>query len=181
MGIKSLLERAKELQKVANMNLDELNAKILAAETLAKNDIENVKAFQEQFPRVNANYDEASTIANYVKDFIGLYVKPNYVREFDAYTSRFHSEFLVHYAIRDNIYGYFTLISAEIGKDSICFKNCAGESKYKSPFGDDVEIIKECKNGNLYLKKTAELVELVEVMQGIEAKYNKVYAQNRGL
>ncbi len=186
MTITSLLNHAKELKNIAEMPLNVLNDRILLAEENARKDIENVKAFQDQFPRVNANYDEASTMANYIKDSIGLYIKPNYVIEFNAYTSRFHAEFLVHYAIRDNFYGYFIIIGAEIGKDSICFKNCCGDSSYKSPFNRhepnmDYEIIKECKNCNLYVKKTDDLVELVTTMQGIESKYNKVFANNRGI
>jgi len=181
MTIQNLLEVATTMKTLSEMPLSMLNERIEKAETKAKNDIANIKAFQDQFPRVNANYDEASTMANYIKDEIGLYIKPSFVREFNDYTSRFHSEFLVHYAIRDNVYGYFQLIGADIGKDSICFKNCAGESRYKSPFGDDVEVVKECKNGNLYLKNTENLVKLVETLQAVEAKYNKVFAANRGI
>jgi hypothetical protein len=178
-NLKNLLEQAKIMKNVSDMPLNVLNGHITQAEIKARNAIANIKAFQDQFPLVNSNYDEVSTIANYIKASIGRYKKPEYVSEFGAYTARFHGDFLVHYAIRDNFYGYLPITQAEINKDSIMFPNCAGESRYKSPFGDGVEIVKECKNGNLYLKKTAELVELVEIIQSIEAKYNKIYAERR--
>lgn len=139
--------------------LNELNADILEAERKAKSDIAKIEAMQERYPEVNFTVDDKSTIANYVRNATGIYKYPEYVSELEAYTARFHAKFVLWYAVRDNFYDIYFFANAEVKKDIIIFNN--GGKSYLPINKEDVEIIKECQNGNVYVKSSPLLLECV--------------------
>lgn len=161
MKVEYIKTRLTELVKAMETPLDELNAKILQAEQRANKDIERIKSFSEQYPDINISIDEKSTIAEYVKNEVGIYKHPEYVKELEAYTARFHAKFLLWYAVRDNFYDIYFFANAVTKKDVIVFNN---SGKTYIPINkEDITIIKECQNGSIYIKRTPELDECIEL------------------
>lgn len=167
--MKTLVEKMQTMEKIINTPLDQLNATIEMAEKKGQQAAESVEAFaKDTFPLVSVSVKEDSTMAAYIKEAIGLFVLPTYQYEFGAYTARFKKHTLF-YAIRDNIYGFYSLCNAEVKADCISLS----WQEYQSPFYNKEEVsailIKEFKNGRHDLKKTPELLEIVRIAKAIDA------------
>ena len=146
-----------------------LNMKIQAAELDAKVKVRQVMALAGELGlHVRENGVESNNMARFVREAIGFELRPSYKTEFSEITARVSNWHDVLYAIRVEIWNYYYLLNAKVGKSSIK----TGERLT----GFDDLLLHKYDNGHCEYKMDDVLLERIQLVLDIDEYFTKILA-----
>lgn len=154
MELIALKIRLEKMKKVSEMDLSVLNEKISKIEKDFSERIKRVEEFAKKENvsiSINGNY----ALSVRIKEELGVYLSPSYVKSFNDYTARIEKKYLLWYQLRDQFLNFYSLANSQILSNRI-------KTKYSFDKEDkNVKVIREFKNGYSEYEKTQEILEVV--------------------
>ena len=154
MELIALKIRLEKMKKVSEMDLSVLNVKISKIEKDFSERIKRVEEFAKKENvsiSINGNY----ALSVRIKEELGVYLSPSYVKSFNDYTARIEKKYLLWYQLRDQFLNFYSLANSQILSNRI-------KTKYSFDKEDkNVKVIREFKNGYSEYEKTQEILEVV--------------------
>lgn len=154
MELIALKIRLEKMKKVSEMDLSVLNEKISKIEKDFSERIKRVEEFaKKENVSISINGNYALSVG--IKEELGVYLSPSYVKSFNDYTARIEKKYLLWYQLRDQFLNFYSLANSQILSNRI-------KTKYSFDKEDkNVKVIREFKNGYSEYEKTQEILEVV--------------------
>lgn len=154
MELIALKIRLEKMKEVSEMDLSVLNEKISKIEKDFSERIKRVEEFaKKENVSISINGNYALSVG--IKEELGVYLSPSYVKSFNDYTARIEKKYLLWYQLRDQFLNFYSLANSQILSNRI-------KTKYSFDKEDkNVKVIREFKNGYSEYEKTQEILEVV--------------------
>lgn len=154
MELIALKIRLEKMKEVSEMDLSVLNEKISKIEKDFSERIKRVEEFaKKENVSISINGNYALSVG--IKEELGVYLSPSYVKSFNDYTARIEKKYLLWYQLRNQFLNFYSLANSQILSNRI-------KTKYSFDKEDkNVKVIREFKNGYSEYEKTQEILEVV--------------------